>query len=347
MKELTMHASQNLRPDFRIRVRRSRHRSTTAFAAMATVLLAGAPQADAQDYPTRRIRVIAPVAPGTSTDVIARVVAQKMAERWGQPVIVDNRIGAGSVVGTTLGAKATPDGYTLTMAASSAFSTQPWLRGGVPYDPIKDFEAITNLAMTPQTLVVNPNTEWRSVKELVAAARERPGVINIATLASGSTSHLTMEHFRSVAGIRFNHVPFKGSSEASAQIMGGTVPVQFDAIPAVLPHIKSGRLRGIAIGSLKRSPFLPELPTIAESGYPGFDGVGWIGIVAPARTPVALLDRLNTQMRAILALPDVKEHLANLAFATVGDTRAEFAEYIKAEYVKWGKVVKASGAKAD
>lgn len=303
--------------------------------------------ATAQDYPTRRIRVIAPVAPGTSTDVIARVVAQKMAERWGQPVIVDNRVGAGSVVGTTLGARATPDGYTLTMAASSAFSTQPWLRSGVTYDPIKDFEAITNLAVTPQTLVVHPNSEWRSVKELVAAARERPGAINVGTLSRGSTSHLTMELFRSVAGIRFNHVPFKGSNEAATQVIGGTVPVQFDAIPAVLPHIKSGRLRGIGIGSSKRSPFAPELPTIAESGYPGFEGVGWIGIVAPAKTPTAVLDKLNAEMRAILALPGTREHLSALAFATVGDTRVEFAAYIQAEYVKWGKVVKDSGAKAD
>jgi len=287
------------------------------------------------------------VAPGTSTDVIARVMAQKMAERWGQPVIVDNRIGAGSVVGTSLGAKAIPDGYTLTMAASSAFSTQPWLRGGVSYDPIRDFEAISNLAMTPQTLVTNPATDWRTVKEFVAAAREKPGAINIATLASGSTSHLTMELFRSVAGIKLNHVPFKGSTDAATQTIGGMVPVQFDAIPAVLPHVKSGRLRGIAIGSLKRSPFLPDLPTIAESGYPGFDGVGWIGIVAPAKTPVPILDKLNAEMRAILALPDVKEHLSALAFATVGDSRAEFAAYIKEEYVKWGKVVKASGAKAD
>lgn len=316
-------------------------------AASAAMLTGAAPAADAQDYPSRRIRIIAPVAPGTSTDVIARVVAQKMAERGGQPVIVDNRIGAGSVVGTSLGAKATPDGHTLTMAASSAFSTQPWLRSGVPYDPIRDFEAIANLAMTPQTLVANPNAEWRTVKELVAAARAKPGAINIATLSSGSTSHLTMELFRSVAGIKFNHVPFKGSTDAATQTIGGRVPVQFDAIPAVLPHVKSGRLRGIAIGSLQRSPFLPELPTIAESGYPGFDGVGWIGIVTPAKTPVLILDKLNAEMRAILALPDVKEHLSALAFATVGDTRAEFAAYIKAEHAKWGKVVKESGAKAD
>lgn len=318
-----------------------------ACTALATGSLFLSASIAAQDYPQRRIRVISPVAPGTSTDVIGRIVAQKMAERWGQPVIVDNRVGAGSVVGTTLGARATPDGYTLTMAASSAFATQPWLRSNVPYDPIRDFEAISNLAITPQTLVVHPNVEWRTVKDLVAAARERPGVINIGTLSSGSTSHLTMELFRTVAGIRFNHVPFKGSTEAATQVISGAIPVQFDAIPAVLPHIRSGRLRGLGIGSLKRSPFLPDLPTIAESGFPGFDGVGWIGIVAPAKTPAAILDKLNAEMRAILALPDVKEHLASLAFATVGDSRAEFGAYIKAEYVKWGKVVKDSGAKAD
>ena len=223
--------------------------------------------------------------PGTSTDILARLIAQKMGEDWGQQVIVDNRPGAGGVVGTELGAKATPDGYTLTMAVSSAFGINPTLYSKLPYDAIRDFAPIANLGLTPQTLVANPSATFKTVKEFVAAANDKPGQINYASLGSGSTSHLTMEMFRSTAGIKLNHVPFKGSADAHTQLIGGQIPVMFDAIPATLPHIKSGRLRGLGIATLKRSPFLPDLPTIAESGYPGFEAVGWIGIAAPAKTP--------------------------------------------------------------
>lgn len=262
-------------------------------------------------------------------------------------MIVDNRPGAGAVIGTEMGARAAPDGYTLTMAVSSAFGINPTLYSKLPYDAIKDFEPISNLGLTPQTLVVSPAAAFKTVKEFVAAARAKPGQINFASLGSGTTSHLTMEMFRSTAGIKLNHVPFKGSAEAQTQIIGGQVPVMFDAIPAVLTHVKSGRLRGLGIATLKRSPFLPDLPTIAESGYPGFEAVGWIGIAAPAKTPAAILDKLNAEMVHILGQPDVKEKLSTLAFTPVGDTRAQFAAYIKSEIAKWGKAVKDSGAKAD
>ena len=301
----------------------------------------------AQDYPVRPIRIIAQFTPGTSTDILARIVAQKMGEHWGQQVIVDNRPGAGGIVGTEMGAKATADGYTLTMAVSSAFGINPTLYSKLPYDAVKDFAPIANLGLTPQTLVANPAAPFKSVKEFIAAAKDKPGQTNYASLGAGSTSHLTMEMFRAAAGIKLNHVPFKGSAEANGQVIGGQIPVMFDAIPAARPHIISGRLRGLGIGTLKRSPYLPELPTIAESGLPGFEAVGWIGIAAPAKTPVAILDQLNREMVKILAEPDVKERLATLAFTPVGDTRAEFAAYIKSEIAKWGKAVKESGAKAD
>ncbi len=242
---------------------------------------------------------------------------------------------------------ATADGYTLTMAVSSAFGINPTLYSKLPYDAIKDFAPIANLGLTPQTLVANPAAAFKSVKELVAAAKEKSGQINYASLGAGSTSHLTMEMFRAATGIQLNHVPFKGSAEANGQVIGGQIPVMFDAIPAVRPHILSGRLRGLGIATLKRSQFLPDLPTIAESGYPGFEAVGWIGIAAPAKTPAAILDKLNAEMVKIINEPDVKERLATLAFTPVGDTRAQFAAYIKSEIAKWGKAVKDSGAKVD
>ncbi len=301
----------------------------------------------AQNYPSRPIRIIAQFTPGTSTDILARVIGQKLTEAWGQPVVIDNRPGAGGIVGTEIGARAAPDGYTLTMGVSSAFGINPTLYSKLPYDAIRDFAPIANIALTPQTLVTNPSFAAKSVKELVAAAKAKPGQINFASLGSGSTSHLTMEMFMSAAGIKLNHIPFKGSPAAHAELMAGQVPVMFDAIPAVLPHIKSGKLRGLGIGTLHRSPFLPELPTIAESGYPGFEAVGWIGIVAPVKTPEAILDKLNREILRILQAPDVKERLATLAFTPVGSTRKEYAAFIKAEIAKWGKAVKDSGAKAE
>src|SRR3982751_5977106 len=239
--------------------------------------------AQAQQYPVRPIRIIAQFQPGTSTDVLARVIAQKLTEAWGQQVVVDNRPGAGGVVGTEMGARAAPDGYTLTMGVSSAFGINPTLYAKLPYDAVRDFAPIANLALTPQTLVASPSFAAKTVKDLVSAAKAKPGAINFASLGSGSTSHLTMEMFKSTAGIQLNHIPYKGSPAAHADVIAGQVPIMFDAIPATLPHMKSGKLRGLGIATSARSPFIPELPTIAESGYPGFEAVGWIGIVAPAK----------------------------------------------------------------
>ena len=301
----------------------------------------------AQQFPNRPIRIIAQFTPGTSTDIMARVVAQKLSVAFNQQVIVDNRPGSGAVVGTEIGAKANPDGYTLTMAVSSAFGIKPTLYRKLPYDAVKDFEPIINLALTPQTLVASPSAPFKTVKELVAAARDKPGTINYASLGSGSTSHLTSEMFRTAAGIKINHIPFKGSGDAHTQIMGGQIPVMFDAIPATLPHIKSGKLRGLGIATLKRSAFLPDLPTIAESGYPGFEAVGWIGIAAPAHTPAVVLDKLNAALQRMLDDADVKERFNTLAFTATGGTRKAFGDYMKAEIAKWGKAVKESGARAD
>jgi len=233
------------------------------------------------------------------------------------------------------------------MAVSSGFGINPTLYAKLPYDAVRDFAPITNIALTPQTLVANPGFAAKSVKEFVAAAKAKPGQINYASLGSGSTSHLTMEMFRSAAGLRLNHIPYKGSPAAHGELFSGQIPVMFDAIPAVLPHVKSGRLRGLGIGSAKRSPFLPDVPTIAESGFPGFEAVGWIGIAAPAKTPAAVLDKLHAEIVRIIKTPEMKERLATLAFTPVGDTREEFARFIKAEIAKWGQAVKESGARAE
>ena len=315
--------------------------------AIALVLAVCVASAAASEFPAKPIRIIVQFTPGTSTDVLARLIAAKMSDHWNQQVVVDNKPGAGAVVGTELGAKAAPDGYTLTMAVSSAFGINPTLYSKLPYDAINDFAPIANLGLTPQTLVVSPAESYKTVKEFVAAAKGKPGSINFASLGSGSTSHLSTEMFAAVAGIKLNHVPFKGSADAHTQIIGGQVPMMFDAIPATLPHIKSGRLRGLGIATLQRSAFLPDLPTIAESGYSGFEAVGWIGIAAPAKTPAAILNKLNAEMVRILGEADVKEKLNTLAFTPVGDTREQFAAYIKSEIAKWGAAVKTSGAKAD
>jgi tripartite-type tricarboxylate transporter receptor subunit TctC len=321
-----------------------RFQMTSKLVIAAALCHCGA--AEAQTYPSRPIRIIAQFQPGTSTDILARIVAQKLTEAWGQQVVVDNRPGAGAVIGTEIGARAAPDGYTLTMGVSSAFGINPTLYSKLPYDAVRDFAPITNIALTPQTLVASPSFAAKSVKELVAIARTKPGSINYASLGSGSTSHLTMEMFKSAAAVQLNHVPYKGSPAAHADVVAGQVPVMFDAIPAVLPHVKSGRLRGLGIGTRARSPFLPDLPTIEESGFPGFEAVGWIGIVAPARTPDAVLDKLNAEIVRLLKEPDVRERLSALAFTPVGDTRAQYAAFIKSEIAKWGQAVKASGAKA-
>ncbi len=321
--------------------------SLLGLALPAAALAQPASTGSGQAYPNRPIRIIAQFTPGTSTDVMARVVAQRLSASFNQQVIVENRPGAGAVLGTEIAARATPDGYTLVAAVSSAFGINPTLYAKLPYDAVKDFDPIINLALTPQTLVASPSAPFKSVKELVAYARDKPGTINYASLGAGSTSHLTTEMFRSAAGIKINHIPFKGSGDAHTQIMGGQIPVMHDAIPATLQHIKSGKLRGLGIATLKRSPFLPDLPTIAESGYPGFEAVGWIGLAAPAHTPAAVLDKLNAELNRMLNDAEVKERLNTLAFTPVGGTRKAFGDYMKAEIAKWGKAVKESGARVD
>ena len=315
--------------------------------ALALIFAALAPAADASDYPAKPIRIIAQFTAGSSTDILARIVAQKMAQDWNQQVIVDNRPGAGGVLGTELGAKANPDGYTLTMAVSSAFGINPTLYPNTSYNVLKDFAPISNLGLTPQTLVTNPAGPFKSVREFVGAAKEKPGQINYASLGNGSTSHLTMEMFRFAADIRINHVPFKGSAEAHTQLIGGQIPVMFDAIPATLPHIKSGRLRGLGIAYAQ---------ALAVSARPAdHRGIRLRGIRSGrldrhrgprqnARCGLEQAQRRNGEdhqrARCEGAPRDACIH-------PVGDSRAQFTAFMKSEIAKWGKAVKDSGAKAE
>ena len=315
---------------------------------LVALLLALALPVQAQgQYPSKPIRLIVQFTPGTSTDIIGRLVGQKLGDAWGQPVIVDNRPGAGAIIGTEAAAKSPADGYTLVMAVSSAFGINPGLVPNLPYDVMRDFALISNVVLTPQTLIVPENSPAKSVKELVALAKAKPGALNYGSLGSGSTSHLTMELFRSTAAIQITHVPYKGSPPAYSDLFSGNIQMMFDAVPAVLPHAKSGKLRALAVGSATRSPFLPDVPTVAESGYPGFEAVGWIGLAAPAKTPDAILDKINAEVAKILGTADMKERFAGLGVTPIGDSRAQFTAFVRGEIAKWGKLIKDANIKAD
>ena len=298
-----------------------------------------------QQYPVKPVRIIVPFPPGQATDILARLLADQLSKSLGQQFIVDNRPGAGGSVGTDAAAKAAPDGYTLVMATIATFGINPSLYPKLGYEPLRDFAPISNLGLTPQTLVANPKANFGSLQDLVAKAKSSE--LNYASSGNGSASHLSMELFRGAAGIRLNHVPFKGSPEAQTQVFGGEIPIMFDAIPGVLPAIRSGKLKALGIASPKRSPFLPDLPTIAEQGYPGFEAVGWIGIAAPARTPEPVLKTLQVAIAKALDQPEMQKRMSELAFVPVGDTPEQFTAFIKAENAKWAKAVKDSGAKVD
>src|SRR5262252_2419816 len=311
----------------------------------ALVLWAVAVVAVAQPYPAKPVRIISPFPPGQATDILARLLADNLAQSLGQPFLVENRAGAGGMLGTEVAAKAAPDGYTLVMGTIGPLAISPALYSKLGYDPVRDFAPISNLGLTPQTLVVSAASELRTLKDLVEKANKAP--LDYASSGNGSASHLAMEMFRSASGVQLSHVPFKGSSDAQTQVLAGRVPIMFDAIPGVAAQIKAGKLRALGIASPERSPYFPDVPTIAEQGYPGFAAVGWIGIAAPARTPDAVLDRLNAEVRRALGRSDVKERLAALSFLPAGDSREHFAAYIREEVARWAKAVKESGAKVD
>lgn len=302
--------------------------------------------AQAGDFPNKPIRLVVPFPPGGATDAAARLVAVKMSEHWGQPVVVDNRAGAGGNVGSDLVAKSAPDGYTLVMGVTGSHAINTSLYSKMPYDPVTDFVAISQVAVVPNVLVVHPSVPAHNLAELVALAKKEPGKLNYASLGNGTAAHLGMEMLKAEAGVDITHVPYKGSAPAVADLLAGQVQMMVDGLPSALPHVKAGKLRAIALTSLHRAPALPDLPTIAET-YPGFYADAWSGLFAPKGTPQPVVDKLSAEVQRILKLPDVREKLAGLGAEPVGSTQAEFSAHVKREIDKWAKVVKTSGAKVD
>ena len=314
------------------------------FLSIALAAFAGA--AIAQSYPSRPVKIIVAFTPGSATDIVARLVADAFTKSMGQTFVVENKPGAGGIIGTEAAKNAPPDGYTLTACPSGPFGINPGIYSKLPYDPIKDFEPISNLVLTPQVIVVGAQTPYKSLRDLVDDAKKRPGEIAYGSLGTGSTSHLTMEAFQSQAGIKLNHIPFKGGAEAQTQIIGGAFPVMSDTITGVRTQVMAGKLRPLGVAIPQRSAYI-DAPTIAEQGYKGFESVGWIGLCAPAGTPAPVLDKLNAEARKFLASAEAKEKFSQQAAIIVGNSRQEFAAWIKAEIAKWSKVAKDSGAKAD
>jgi len=301
--------------------------------------------ADAADYPTRSIRLIIPFPPGGSNDVVGRIIANQLGQKLGQQVFVDNRSGAGGVVGSDLAAKATPDGYTL-LVISIAHAVNPWLYK-LPYDPIKDFVPIAIIATGTNVLTVNPNVPVHSVKELLDLAKQKPGVLNYASAGIGSFQHLSGELFKLMAGVDIQHVPYKGGGPSMLAVIAGEDQVMFSSIVQTVPNIQAGQLRALATGGERRSPILPDLPTIAEAGVPGYVATNWWGIIAPNGTPQPIVDQVHAAIEEVLTSADTKKYLDNEGAAPLPMSAAEFGKFIVSETDKWGPVVKKAGMKAE
>jgi tripartite-type tricarboxylate transporter receptor subunit TctC len=301
----------------------------------------------AQSYPGKPIRWIVTFPPGGPTDVIARTVGAKLTEAWGQPVVVDNRAGAGGVIGTDLAAKSAADGYTLLFGTSAGLSVNPALSSKLPYDPARDFAPVSLLVINPQILVVNNAVPVNSLKELIALAKSRPGQLNYGSVGRGSPNHLGMELLKSLAGIEMVHVPYKGTAPAVTDLLAGQVQLLFNSMPSVLPLVKSGKLKGLAVGSAQRSPAAPEIPTVAQAGVPGFEYVTWYGMFAPARTPANIVAKLNAQVVKILAEPEMAQRLASQGAEPRSSTPAELAVFMRDETERWKKVINSAGIRID
>jgi tripartite-type tricarboxylate transporter receptor subunit TctC len=328
--------------------RRSRNvpKALLLSAALAAALAAAAP-AWAQDYPHRPITLIVPFPPGGSTTIVGRIVADKMSEALGQQSIVDNRAGAGGTVGSKAAARSTPDGYTILLGYTGTLAIGPSLYANVGYDPRRDFEPIGRIGTAPNTLVVHPSFQVHSVAELIAYAKSNPGKVNYGSAGVGTVSHVCGEYFATAAGIKLTHIPYKGTGPAITDLLGGHIPMAFAPIPATHENAKNGNLRMLAVTSAERSTLVPEVPTIAESGVAGFEAVLRYGLVAPAGTPRAIIDRLNKELKAALASDELRRRLAIEGAEPLPSSPEEYGADIDREETQWAKVVKASGARAE
>jgi tripartite-type tricarboxylate transporter receptor subunit TctC len=317
------------------------------FAVAAAIALLAPMQAGAQAWPSKPLRLIVPFSAGGSTDTVARIIGEKLSPRLGQPVVVDNRVGAGGAIGSDIAAKSPADGYTMLLGTSSTLAIAPHVYTKLPYDPARDFVPVILLGTADIIIVVNAKVPVRSVPELLAYAKAHPGKLTFASGGNGSISHLLGEYFNSMAGVDTLHVPYKGDAQMVTDLIGGQVDMAFGTAVAFLPHIKSGKIVALAVTNPRRSTTQTDLPTVSESGVPGYEAVQWFGIAVPTGTPHAIVQRLNEEIRVILAMPDVRARFAELGFDVVGDKPDEFGEFLRAENQKWSKIAKISGTKLD
>ncbi len=316
-------------------------RMMTLGVLMAFAHLAAAQQA----YPSKPIHIIVPFPPGGSVDPMARMAAQKLAERWGQPVIVENRAGGNAIIGTDAVAKAAPDGYTILVAGSPHVISASLLT--TPYDAIKDFAPVATIAASRHVLVLNPSVPANNMQELIALAKSRPGQLDYASSGSGNTNRLAAELFSMLAGVKMQHIPYKGAGPAITDLIGGQVHLSFQIPISVIPHIKSGKLKAIAISGKTRSSALPQVPTFAEAGLPAYELAGWTGMLAPAGTPREIIDKMSNEMARILAMPDIKEKLVNQGLEAYISTPDQFAAMMKVDLAKFAKIIKAANIKME
>jgi tripartite-type tricarboxylate transporter receptor subunit TctC len=319
--------------------------SRSAVALLAAAL--AALPAFAQTYPDKPVRVIVPVPAGGTPDVVARMVTPGLSALLGQQLVVDNRGGAGGLIGAEMAAKSVADGYTLFFSSPGALTILPHMQKHVNYDTLRDFAPVSLVAIGPFLLITHPSVPAKSVKELLALAKAEPGKLNYASAGNGAANHLAMELFKSMAGVNLTHVPYKGAPQAVTDLIGGSVNLTFNSIPPAIQHIKAGRLRLLGVSTAKRSPQLPDVPTVSEAGVPGYESITWFGLLAPAKTPPAILARLHRDLVQVVRARELQAQLEIQGYDAVGGTPAEFAAFIRAESEKYAKVVKISGAKVD
>lgn len=302
--------------------------------------------AGAADYPNKPIRLIVPFSAGGGADIVARAVAQKVGESLGQTMVVDNRAGAAAIIGMEAAAKSAPDGYTLVLGQTGPNSINPGLYEKLSYDPVKDFAPVSLLTTYPYVMVVYPEVPVKTVKELIDYAKARPGEVTFASAGTGGANHLAAELFASMAGIKLAHVPYKASAPALVDVIAGHVAMMLDPIITSMPHVRQGKLRALGVSSLKRSPVAPELPALAETGLPGYEAIGWHGVLAPAGTPREIVDKLNTEIVKALRTPEMRARFAEQGAEPVGDTPEQFQAFLKEDLAKWTRVIKAAGVRA-
>jgi tripartite-type tricarboxylate transporter receptor subunit TctC len=322
-------------------------RTRCVTAALAALLAPGTALGAATEYPTRPVRLVVPYPPGGGNDTLARIFGQKLSDRWHQQVVVDNRPGAGTTIGAQLVARAAPDGYTLLLSSIATHALAPALYSKPGYDPIADFTPITTLAVAPTLCVAAPSFGPKTIQELIAAAKAKPEEIRFASGGNGTTPHIAGEVFKALTGVQMTHVPYKGGGPAHIDLMAGRVQVMFDTAASASPHVRSGKMRGLAIGLPNRYPDLPDVPTFAESGLPQYNVDSWYSLHAPAGTPETVVTKIHADIVAILAMPDIRERLRQLVSTPGGMAPEAFGAYVKEEFARYGKIIRATGTRID